>query len=391
MNILLYCILILILILFINLIRISFLNENFNNININNIIHQVWFDDVNKPIWMDTWKKNYIDKYSNFSYKYWSLNDIKWNNIIKEKFDKTEDKDEKLKLARLNILYVNGGICIDANSIWNNNKNLMDIINKSTDDFLIGSDIYIHKVFASSKENKNIILYINNELDNNKYKVNTLEYVLPLYNIYCFWTGDNNISENRLNCVKQLKENSKCYISLIMKNDLPDYISSNHPLHESFQYLSFTHKSDYLRTYFMNHYGGGYSDIKKTTGPWINAFDELFLSDYWFNGYKEVQGGVACGPGERWTELIGNGAYISKPNTPFTNEWYNAMIAKLDTKLDTLKKYPASYPQDGDGSIKTNYPIYWSEILGSIFHCVIYKYINKILRTLPPSIFNNYR
>ena len=34
--------------------------------------------------------------------------------------------------------------------------------------------------------------------------------------------------------------------------------------------------------------------------------------------------------GGNWKELIGNGAYISKPNTPLTNEWYNEMIALLE-------------------------------------------------------------
>ena len=53
---------------------------------------------------------------------------------------------------------------------------------------------------------------------------------------------------------------------------LDKYILQEHPLHQSFNYLSETHKADYLRTYFMRFHGGGYSDIKKTSGSWIDSF-----------------------------------------------------------------------------------------------------------------------
>ena len=84
-------------------------------------------------------------------------------------------------------------------------------------------------------------------------------------NIYVFWTGNNQMSENRNECLKELIKVSKCNVILVKPEMLNKYILDEHPLHPSFNYLSETHKADYLRTYFMRFHGGGYSDIKKTT------------------------------------------------------------------------------------------------------------------------------
>lgn len=214
---------------------------------------------------------------------------------------------------------------------------------------------------------------------------------LDNHTIFCFWTGDNEMSDNRIECIKNLEEVSKCNVVLIKKNDIEKYIIKEHPLHPSFKYLSETHKADYLRTYFMNFYGGGYSDIKKTTGSWVSSFENLKKSDKWICGYPEIEGGVAYKPlTEEWNKLIGNCAYICKPQTPLTTEWYNDMIKLLDTKLEKLKEHPSSRPDDCVEK-GTGYPIEWAEMLGNIFHRVIYKYLDKISYELPISIFVNYR
>ena len=209
--------------------------------------------------------------------------------------------------------------------------------------------------------------------------------------IVCFWTGDNNMSNNRLEAIENLKQVSECNIVLIKKNDIESYILKEHPLHPAFEYLSETHKADYLRTYFMHFYGGGYSDIKKTTGSWKQSFEKLKNSDKWICGYREVQYGVAYQPlSNEWEKFIGNGAYICKPQTPFTTEWYNEMIKLLDTKLEKLKEHPSSRP-DNSTEKGTNYPIEWNEMLGRIFHRVIYKYLDHISYDLSLPIFVNYR
>lgn len=200
------------------------------------------------------------------------------------------------------------------------------------------------------------------------------------------------MSEQRKECLDQLRIVSQCDVQLITKKELPDYILASEPLHPAYEYLSETHKADYLRTYFMNFHGGGYSDIKRTTGSWLPAFKEMENPDIWMIGYKEINGGVAYPPHSHlWTHLIGNCSYICKPQTPLTKEWYADMLATLDTKLEALRRYPSRFPQDCAEKSGGRYPIRWNEMLGFIFHRVSYKYINKISQNLPISIFSNYR
>jgi hypothetical protein len=212
--------------------------------------------------------------------------------------------------------------------------------------------------------------------------------------LYTFWTGFNQMSQNRKNCLEQLREVSEANVLLIDANNFQDYILQIEPLHPGFTYLSETHKADYLRCYFMHFYGGGYSDIKYTTASWIKSFEEM--SDPSNNktvcGYKEIgpHGVPVIDLREKWECLIGGGCYICKPNTDFTTKWYNRMIEVLDQKLDLLKANPSKYPQDcsEDG---TGYPLAWQEILGRIFHQVCYEERDKVSQSLPILLFHSYR
>jgi len=208
--------------------------------------------------------------------------------------------------------------------------------------------------------------------------------------IYCFWTGTNEMSQNRKDCLTALPGATGCEVKCIYKDDLAPYILEDHPLHPAFEYLSETHKADYLRTYFMNFHGGGYTDIKRQGGSWIKAFDDLEASDAWMNGYREIETGVAYPPhAAYWRELIGNCAYICKPRTPLTEEWYAAMIALLDARLERLRLHPATFPQDS--ADRSSYPIAWNEMLGRIFHRIAYSYKDKLLQTVPMVSFYSYR
>jgi len=215
--------------------------------------------------------------------------------------------------------------------------------------------------------------------------------------IYCFWTGTNELTENRKICLEQFQKTCGGNVILVTASNLHEYILKDHPLHPAYEYLSETHKADYLRTYFMHFYGGGYTDIKKTTGSWVNAFNELMADDNkWICGYPETNGGVAYLPLiDRWKELIGNSAYICKPQTSLTFEWYNEMISLMDLKLEKLKKYPAKCPQDHKPDVTSvnyqGYPIEWNEMLGRIFHKVSFKYRENTLNILPACIHRDYR
>jgi hypothetical protein len=211
--------------------------------------------------------------------------------------------------------------------------------------------------------------------------------------VYMFWTGDNPLTKSRLDSINQFKAISNARVILITNNMLYRFVPD---LHEGYKYLSYTHRSDYLRTYFMHHYGGGYSDIKRTTGSWNESFKKINEETELYGvGYKEVgPWGVVNLPNDEeftkvlhdnWEKLIGNGAYIFKNNTTFTTEWYSSMKLVMDRKLEELKKNPAKDPRD------RNYAIGWCEILGDIFHPLCYKYYDKLSNILPVGIFVNYQ
>jgi hypothetical protein len=210
--------------------------------------------------------------------------------------------------------------------------------------------------------------------------------------IFCFWTGYNEMSENRKRCLEKLKQDTECRIVLVTPENLDSYILPEHPLHEAYPYLSETHKADYLRTYFMHFYGGGYSDIKEPGGSWKKAFDDMRNSDAYINGYRESGPGDIAFPevAEHYNSLVGNGAYIVKPNTSFTHAWYSSMLDVLDKKIEELKRNPAKRTDDVP-SYGNGYPIEWAEILGRIFHRVSMDILDYILFTVPRPIMKNYR
>ena len=217
--------------------------------------------------------------------------------------------------------------------------------------------------------------------------------------IYVFWTGDNEITPNRLAAIKSMEDKCGVEIKLITTHNLIDYIKNEDPLPEAYYYLSLNHRSDYLRAYFMYHYGGGYADIKRHSHSWVNAFNALDNSDNFGIGYPEVscwgaaqsaitQPNLKHDVFVYWRYLIGNCAYIFRPHTIFTAEWYSEAKKRLVENLELLKKHPA---KDVFGT-NADYPLPWLAMHGSIFHPLCLKYNSGLLKdkSLTPS-FKDYR
>lgn len=217
--------------------------------------------------------------------------------------------------------------------------------------------------------------------------------------IYIFWTGDNEITPNRLEGIHSLEKVSGVEVKLIKPMNLPDYLKKDDPLPDAYNYLSFVHRADYLRSYFMYHYGGGYADIKTYYKSWVPAFEKLEQSDAYVMGYPEVGfWGVANQDisdenlkkdlNNHWRYLVGNGSYICRPHTKFTAEWHAEAKRRLLALSDELHKHPATDPFGKNG----DYPVKWSGLLGSIFHPLCLKYHDRLLKdkALMPS-FVNYR
>jgi len=130
------------------------------------IIHQIWIGPNKRPdIWMDTFKKEYIKSNPEWEYILWT------DDNIYELFDAfplmfkiytiESTYNGKSDLLRYLILYKYGGIYIDADSVWINNKsfnNLLLEVNNS--DFFLAhqakSVLLCGGVLGSSKKNKYI-------------------------------------------------------------------------------------------------------------------------------------------------------------------------------------------------------------------------------------------
>ena len=207
--------------------------------------------------------------------------------------------------------------------------------------------------------------------------------------IFCFWTGDTPMSDARRACLGTIPN-----ARIITPHLVSDLLLPSAPLHAAYPYLSETHKADYLRTYFMHHYGGGYADIKHqgqgAQEGWSTAF-QLLESDpaVWAVGYPESCPDHIAHPAYRahWQDLIGNCAYVIRPNTPFTKEWYSQMLAFLDSVLPALQQNPARGPQDC-AEKGTGYPIEWNQMLGRIFHPLVYKYREHVRTGVPRPLFD---
>ncbi|WP_081784717.1 hypothetical protein [Nitratireductor aquibiodomus] len=238
--------------------------------------------------------------------------------------------------------------------------------------------------------------------------------------IFAFWFGRAEMSERRRACLDTFG-NSECRTHLVTAETLDSFAVPTKPFHPAFHFLSPIHQSDYLRAYFMHHFGGGYADIKAISHSWIPAFSAAEKGHVLGAGYAEVAGGVARIHQSKALEkhyfldrrvsnleinmryrylklrrgvLIGNGAFIFRPGTEFTRRWLSIVERRLDLLLPHLEANPARYPKEvpgvdyGDGP--SRYTVPWSFLLGDVLAPLTLQYHTRILQVVPAPDFENY-
>lgn len=97
------------------------------------IIHQVWIG-ANLPPWqwIDSFRKNFMAKYPEWEYHLWRENDIADLKLInRSEYELEEVLSGKVNILRYELLYQFGGIYIDADSEWINNKPLQELIDST--------------------------------------------------------------------------------------------------------------------------------------------------------------------------------------------------------------------------------------------------------------------
>lgn len=225
--------------------------------------------------------------------------------------------------------------------------------------------------------------------------------------VFIIWFG-NNISNNRLAALNSLTNNIGVPYILITDNNYKSFILNEFPLHEAWNYLSGVHKADYLRCYLLHHYGGGYHDIKYRDKDWTNQWNSFYDENIWIKSRREkCKSWVAYDVDkpdtkiiqEHYNELGTMGWCICRSYTPYTHELINKIHNKLDYHLINLKKNPSN-KQEGYYAnsafkkihdIENNYPIRWLEILGELYHPLMYKYKEHLCFDLPDVIYKKYK
>ncbi len=211
---------------------------------------------------------------------------------------------------------------------------------------------------------------------NKKYPIQIHGQFIKKNIIYLFWMGNDVMSKIRTDSFDNILQKSGTKVVFITFKNLNQYVLNDTLLHEGFLYLSSKHQADYMRCYIMHFYGGGYSDIKNTSGNWSSSFDSLNNSDNFICGYFSPS-----------SQLIDSSAFICKQRTVFTQEWYDLTNKFLDSKLESLKKKPAVGHRDCAES-KSGYPIPWNAF-STIFHRTCRKYKDKVMFGLPETILDD--
>ena len=160
------------------------------------------------------------------------------------------------------------------------------------------------------------------------------------------------------------------------------YQVAGHSFHRAFLGLSYVHRSDYLRAYFMHHHGGAYADIKKPDGSWVPVFDRMDGDGaIWITGYPEHSSlWVARYPGRLGRELRrrhdripGGGSFVVRPGTQLTTEW----LAEVHRRLD----YFASLVDANPGGVRgedPRYPVSWNRLLAQVLHPLALKFHSHV-------------
>ena len=223
--------------------------------------------------------------------------------------------------------------------------------------------------------------------------------------IFCAWTGNNPMSSQRAEALMSIYKQTCCPVLFLTQGNISQWEIATSPFHPAYTFLSETHKADYLRCYLMHHFGGGYTDLKVTQASWMSFFARLRDSRTAYGlGYQEIgANGVApCGGAleqelrANYGRLIGNCAYIFRKQTAFTARWLGVTHRLLDLKLEALQRHPAQHPMDQQGLILPDgtvslYPLRWQEILGELFHPLVYEFKDRLLQAEIAPRFWGYR
>lgn len=202
--------------------------------------------------------------------------------------------------------------------------------------------------------------------------------------VFVFWTGDNPLTANRreaLAAMKRLLEGVE--VMLVTSRDLPRWEVPGAPYHPLLEKLSYIHRADYLRAYFLHHHGGGYADLKRPTHGWLEVFETMDAGAAWMAGYRVpvrlMTPNMVDARHEklmkRWSDRrLGQSAYLARPRTPLTAEW----LGEVERRLDSWREELLAHPGNERGS-NPGYPVPFNSILAQVVDPLQVKYSDHLL------------
>jgi len=244
--------------------------------------------------------------------------------------------------------------------------------------------------------------------------------------VWVFWNHEYALEGAGLEVFNSMGVVLDVAVQLVTPDKLEEYNVTEEPFHKAFRYLAPNHKVDYLKAYFMHHYGGGVLPIKKRkdnttwTAPFeyvgsneTNWFlgtaskedvvcDESNIDDAWCkelqfksdNTYAETRGGMASWEASKGpcckkviNQLNSNtnhstfwprhDGYIMRKGTPFTEQWLKLVHEHLDAKMKVLSAHTAP-AEPCCVSKNENYPLRWEELRGEIWSVLLQKYHSHV-------------
>jgi len=209
------------------------------------------------------------------------------------------------------------------------------------------------------------------------------------------------MSAERSDSLEVLRQRSDLEIVLVTEENIGEYLLDSDPLPEEFFFLSATHKSDFLRSYFMFHHGGAYSDVKPYSFQWSRHLERLERSNRAFIGQRQTKlRGLSVRARMPHWNYVCDSYFAFKPHTAFALEWKKRVNERVGFHSDQLKKNPGTYhpratrsgimgvpPGSQIGSEPRGYPFGWMDLQGKIFHPLQYEFRGTFLRGLPQQAF----
>lgn len=233
-------------------------------------------------------------------------------------------------------------------------------------------------------DKKKILNYVNNNLNNN------LNINMYNRNIFIYWVGkEYKLIKILRNLIYLHSKNGKGYnVILITEKNITEYIKD---IPQYFNNLCPAHQADFVRVNIICVYGGIWLDSDTIV---LNSLDSLFDLFNNKNGFFIKEN----------NNILWNGIFGSKPNTPIMLEWKKNMINKLqstkgkigwcDIGNDMLQKIYDNNKTLYDNyeifnGLDTMYPVNWNNCVSEFIEKPYDNYKNLIRNFQPLVVLVN--